>query len=87
MAKLVCKGENAAGRQCRAYAGESGYCFMHDAARGRERAIARRNGGLSTKRPHAADASFVPTRVRNIEGVFAVLDYALQELIVFASMV
>ncbi len=60
---------------------------MHDAAKGKERALARRNGGLSTKRPHTADASLVPSRIRSIEGVFAVLDYALQELINFENSI
>lgn len=60
---------------------------MHDAARGKERALARRNGGLSTKKPHAGDASLLPSRVRDIEGVFSVLDYALHEVIVFENSI
>ncbi len=87
MAKVNCKGKNTSGENCRAYAGDDGYCFMHDATKGRERALARRNGGLSTKRPHTADASLVPSQIRSIEGVFAVLDYALQELINFENSI
>src|SRR5687768_12536403 len=87
MSKVVCKGENAAGTQCKAYAGKSGYCFMHDASRGRERALARRNGGLSTKKPHHADASMLPHEIRSIEGVFAVLNYALQESIILDNSI
>lgn len=54
---------------------------MHDVAKGKERAVARRNGGLSTKKPHVADASLVPAHVRNTDGVFAILDYVLQETV------
>ena len=60
---------------------------MHDASRGRERALARRNGGLSTKKPHNADASLIPAEVRSMEGVFAVLNYALQESIILDNSV
>ncbi len=60
---------------------------MHDAAKGRERALARRNGGLSTKKPHNADASLIPADVRSIDGVFAILNYALQESIVLDNSI
>lgn len=87
MAKARCEGKNSKGEQCKAFAGSSGYCFMHDASRGRERALARRNGGLSTKKPHNADASLIPAEVRSMEGVFAVLNYALQESIILDNSV
>ncbi|MEQ1642053.1 MAG: DUF5763 domain-containing protein [Pyrinomonadaceae bacterium] len=87
MAKQQCKGLNASGTQCKAYASDSGYCFMHDAAKGRERALARRNGGLSTKKPHTADASLIPAEVRSIDGVLAVLNYALLESIVLDNSI
>jgi hypothetical protein len=87
MAKQVCKGKNAGGTQCRAYAGESGFCFMHDAAKGRESALARRNGGLATKKPHIADASLIPADVRSMDGVFAILNYALQESVVLDNSI
>ena len=87
MAKEHCKGHNASGSRCKAYASESGFCFMHDAAKGRERALARRNGGLSTKKPHNADASAIPSDVRSIDGVFAILNYALQESIVLDNSI
>lgn len=60
---------------------------MHDATKGRERALARRSGGLSTKKPHSADASLIPTDIRSIEGVFAVLNYALQESIILDNSI
>ncbi|MCA1625455.1 MAG: hypothetical protein LC768_09795 [Acidobacteria bacterium] len=77
--KKQCKAENRRGEQCKAFAGESGVCFMHDATKGKERAIARRNGGLATKQPHYADASVLPLTIRNSASVLIVLDYALQE--------
>ncbi len=52
---------------------------MHDATKGKERAAARRNGGLATKQPHYADATVLPLAIRNIESVLIVLDYVLQE--------
>lgn len=52
---------------------------MHDATKGRERATARRNGGLATKQPHYADATVLPATIRNIADVLIVLDYALKE--------
>lgn len=87
MTKPKCKGKNLGGGQCRAYASESGYCFMHDASKGRERALARRNGGLSTKKPHNADASLIPSEIRSMEGVFAVLNYALCESIILDNSI
>ncbi len=79
MSDKKCKGKNKRGERCRAFAGESGFCFMHDAGRGKEQAQARRLGGLATKNPHFADASFIPSEIRNVEGVLTVLDYALRE--------
>lgn len=87
MAKLVCKEMKAGGTQCRAYASESGFWFMHDAAKGRERALARRNGGLSTKKPHNADASLIPSNVRSIDGVLTILNYALQESVILDNSI
>lgn len=81
MSKKKCKGKTKHGRKCNAYAGESGYCFMHDATKGKERAIARRNGGYATKQPHYADDSSVPAQIRQIEDVLIVLDYTLKETI------
>ncbi len=77
--KKQCKSNNKQGERCKAFANENGVCFMHDATKGKERAIARRNGGLATKQPHFADASGLPSTIRNIESVLIVLDYALKE--------
>ncbi len=79
--KKQCKVNNKQGERCKAFASENGVCFMHDATKGKERAIARRNGGLATKQPHYADASVLPSLIRNIADVLIVLDYALQETV------
>jgi len=54
---------------------------MHDETKGREKAMARRKGGLATKKPHFADADALPATIRNIESVLIVLDYALRETV------
>ena len=81
MSKNQCKANNRNGERCRAFAGEGDFCFMHDETKGKEKAMARRNGGLATKKPHFADASVLPSSIRKIEDVLIVLDYALQESI------
>ena len=81
MSKKECNGKTKVGGKCRAFANENGFCFTHDATKGKERAIARRNGGLATKQPHFADASVLPSSVRNIASVLIVLDYALKEAV------
>jgi len=79
--KKQCKANNKKGERCKAFANDNGVCFMHDATKGKERAIARRNGGLATKQPHYADASVLPSTIRNIENVLIVLDYVLREAV------
>jgi hypothetical protein len=81
MSKKQCEANNKDGGNCKAFANESGFCFMHDETKGKERALARRNGGLATKQPHLADASRLPSEIRKIEDVFAVLDYTLRETV------
>src|SRR4051794_21832864 len=87
MAKAKCNAKNERGADCNAFAGAGGYCFMHDPSTGQERALARRSGGLSTRKPHNADASLVPADVRTIEGVFALLNYAMQETLILDNSV
>ncbi len=81
MSKKQCEANNKNGEKCKAFANESGFCFMHDATKGKQRAIARRNGGLATKQPHYADATLLPSAIRKIEDVFIILDYALRETV------
>jgi len=79
MSRKKCQATTKAGKPCNASAGENGFCFTHDASRGKERAEARRKGGLQRITPHVADVSIVPKETRSIEGVMIILDYALQE--------
>ena len=87
MTSQKCKAQNLRGTPCSAFAGATGFCFAHDASKGRERALARRRGGLSTKKPHAGDASLIPSDIRSIDGVFAVLNYALHESIILDNSI
>jgi len=81
MLKKQCSADKRNGERCKAFANGNGVCFMHDATKGKERAIARRNGGLATKKPHFADVSLLPSKIRKIEDVFIILDYALLETV------
>ena len=81
MSKTQCKANSKKGERCRAFAGDGDFCFMHDETNGKEKALARRNGGLATKKSHFADAQILPSSIRNIGSVLVVLDYALQETI------
>jgi hypothetical protein len=82
-----CMGKNARQTPCNAFAGDSGFCFMHDATKGKQRALARRNGGLSTKTHHSGDASLIPSDIRTIDGVFAILNYVFQESIILDNSI
>lgn len=87
MSKKQCQAKNRNGDPCSASANGSGYCFTHDASKGKERALARRKGGLSRITPHVADASLVPKETRTMEGVMTILDYALQESLVLPNSI
>ena len=79
--KKQCEATRKNGEPCNASANESGFCFTHNPEFVKERAIARRNGGLQKVAPHFADENLCPKSVRSIESVLAVLDYALRETI------
>ncbi len=87
MSKKQCQATKRDGEPCNASAGETGFCFAHDASRGHERAVARRKGGLQRITPHVADASLVPKETRSIEGVMMILDYALQESLILSNSI
>jgi hypothetical protein len=76
-----CQATRKNGEPCSASANDSGFCFTHNPEFAQERATARRKGGLQKAAPHFADENLCPKRVRSIEGVLTVLDYALQETI------
>ncbi len=79
MSKKQCQAKKRDGEPGNAAANETGFCFAHDATKGKERAVARRKGGLQRITPHVADVSIVLKETRSIEGVMIILDYALQE--------
>ena len=87
MSKKQCQATKRNGEPCNASANETGFCFTHDATKGKERAIARRNGGLRRITPHVADASIVPKETRSIADVMIILDYALQESLVLSNSI
>lgn len=87
MSKKQCQATKLNGEPCNAAASGSGFCFAHDAARGKERAAARRNGGLRRITPSVADRALVPKETRSIEGVMTILDYALQESLVLSNSI
>jgi len=87
MSKKQCQAAKRNGEPCNAPANETGFCFTHDATRGKERAIARRKGGLQRITPHAADATTVPKETRTIADVMTILDYTLQESLVLPNSI
>ncbi len=87
MSKKQCQATKQSGEPCNASAGETGFCFTHDASRGKQRAVARRNGGLKRITPHVADASLVTRETRTIKDVMIILDYALQESLVLSNSI
>ena len=87
MSKKQCQSKRRNGEPCNASANERGFCFTHDATKGKERAIARRKGGLQRITPHVADAQLVQRETRTIEGVMTILDYALQESLALSNSI
>ncbi len=79
--KNQCQAKRRNGEPCNGSANESGYCFTHNPGFSKERAEARRKGGLQKAAPHFADDSQIPRQVRSIEGALSILDYTLQEII------
>lgn len=87
MSKKQCKAKTKRGEPCAASASDTGFCFAHDAARGKQRAEARRRGGLQRITPSVADKSLVPNQTRTITDVMTILDYALQESLVLNNSI
>lgn len=85
VSKRQCRTIKRNGEPCQAAAGDQGFCFMHDQSRDAEKAAARRKGGLQRLTPSVADKSLVPARVRSIESVLLVLDYALLETLALSN--
>src|SRR5574341_33272 len=83
MAAIRCKANTKNGEPCGAYAlADSDYCYMHDTARGADRAAARKLGGLHRRVNHGwGDISALPKQIRTLTDVLALLDYVLAEAI------
>lgn len=78
---MKCKAKTTNGQPCQAQAIKDGkFCFTHDPASGAARAKARKMGGQRNRTPHAGNPESIPAKVRTIEDVLAVLDYALAEV-------
>ena len=77
--KVTCKAKTKDGKACTVKAGTSGYCAFHDPAHGAARAVGRKRGGQRHRVPHVADSGTLPAKVRTLDDVLAVLDYALAE--------
>jgi len=78
---MTCKATNKRGEPCGAPAiGGSGWCFAHHPEKARERAAARRKGGLSV---HGLDDSTETPEVRlsTAESVLGLLEKAAAELL------
>lgn len=74
----ACKARTASGKPCDAPASASGFCWIHDPARGAERAAARRAGGRARHTPHS-DSPRPASDVRTVDDVRGLLSYALAE--------
>ena len=77
--KQTCKAAKVNGEPCPNPARPSGYCFAHDPAAGAQRAEARRRGGQHRHMRHAGDPASVPTHIRSLGDVLALLDYGTAE--------
>jgi hypothetical protein len=77
---MKCKSTTKNGFSCRAQAIKgSRFCFVHDPGSGLARAKARKLGGERRRVGHAGDVTKIPSQVRSIDNVLAILDYTLAE--------
>jgi len=53
------------------------FLFYPRPTRGKERALARRKGGLQNRSPSPGDKEKIPGEIRSINNILSVLDYAL----------
>ena len=78
--KRTCRAIAASGHPCKAAPmKDSDYCFMHDPTRARERAEARRLGGLRRKREKATAEIFDWAGLRNVPEVRRLLEVAVAD--------
>ena len=79
---MQCKSKTLAGGPCKAQAIAGGrYCFTHDPASGKARALAHRKGGKRNRTEHGGQAEILPASVTTISEAMKILDYALAEII------
>jgi hypothetical protein len=81
MTSKACKGPTTSGKACGAFPGPSGWRWVHDPARGAERAAARRAGGWARHTRHS-DAPMPPATLNTLADARAILAYALAEALV-----
>jgi len=75
-----CKAIKKDGERCTTKAGPDGYCTFHSPAHGKARAEGRKRGGERHRTPHGGiDSETLPTKIRTLDDVLSVLDYALAE--------
>jgi hypothetical protein len=79
---MACRATNLRGEPCGAteIAGE-GWCFWHHPARARQRAEARRRGGLSLQYGSPEGAERPEVRIRSVEDVLKLLETAAGDLL------
>lgn len=83
---MQCTHKTQVGKPCKAPAKKGRrYCFHHDPALARERAKARKLGGLNRGTKHGEiNPASVPT-VRTVADVLQLLDYARAEIVVMEN--
>ena len=79
---MQCKSKTLAGGPCKAQAIAGGrYCFTHDPASGKARALAHKKGGQRNRIEHGGQAEILPATVATIDQAMKILDYTLAEII------
>jgi len=74
-----CKAKTKSGAPCQAWAGQDGYCFFHSPARRKAQSAARKLGGYNRQTQPGGDWEQAPTKIRTLEDVLTVLDFALAD--------
>lgn len=76
----ICKARTASGKECRVPVLQGGeYCFTHDPAMARERAEARRLGGLRRRREKTVSTVYDWEGLTTVEGLQRLLHIAVND--------
>ena len=79
MSEKTCKAKTASGGKCKARPLKGRrYCFTHDPKNAKQRAQARRKGGLRSRTPHSDKT--LPEQVTTIQEARDILIYAMAEI-------